>query len=66
MASEGCAGLLPVSCRSGKLDYEYGRCGVAVRNVSKNEPVARDLIKFMTSPEAAALLRKSAMEPPAR
>jgi molybdate transport system substrate-binding protein len=45
---------------------EYGRFGVAVRNVSKNETVARDLIKFMTSPESAALLRKSAMEPPAR
>src|ERR1041384_1265138 len=42
---------------------EYGRFGVAVRNVSKNEPFARDLIKFITSPEAAALLRKSAMEP---
>jgi molybdate transport system substrate-binding protein len=42
---------------------EYGHFGVAVRNVSKNETVARDLIKFMTSPEAAALLRKSAMEP---
>src|SRR5215467_11892488 len=45
---------------------EYGHFGVAVRNVSKNEAVARDLIKFMTSPEAAALLRKSAMEPPSR
>ena len=45
---------------------EYGHFGVAVRNVSKNEAVARDLIKFITSPEAAALLRKSAMEPPAR
>jgi molybdate transport system substrate-binding protein len=45
---------------------EYGRFGVAVRNVSKNEAAARDLIKFMTSPDAAALLRKSAMEPPAR
>jgi len=45
---------------------EYGRFGIAVRNVSKNEAVARDLIKFMTSPEGAALLRKSAMEPPAR
>jgi molybdate transport system substrate-binding protein len=42
---------------------EYGRFGVAVRNVSKNEAAARDLIKFMTSPEAAALLRKSTMEP---
>jgi molybdate transport system substrate-binding protein len=45
---------------------EYGHFGVAVRNVSKNEAVARELIKFMTSPEAAALLRKSAMEPPAK
>jgi molybdate transport system substrate-binding protein len=45
---------------------EYGHFGVAVRNVSKNEALARDLIKFMTSPEAAALVRKSAMEPPAR
>ncbi len=45
---------------------EYGHFGVAVRSVSKNQAVARDLIKFMTSPEAAALLRKSAMEPPAR
>lgn len=43
---------------------EYGHFGVAVRNVSKNEAAARDLIRFMTSPEAAALLRKSAMEPP--
>jgi molybdate transport system substrate-binding protein len=45
---------------------EYGHFGVAVRNVSKNEAVARDLIKFMTSPEAAMILRKSAMEPPAK
>jgi molybdate transport system substrate-binding protein len=45
---------------------EYGHFGVAVRNVSKNEALARDLIRFMTSPEAVALLRKSAMEPPAR
>jgi molybdate transport system substrate-binding protein len=45
---------------------EYGHFGVAVRNVSKNEAAARDLIKFMTSPEAAPLLRKGAMEPPAR
>src|SRR5947209_19291762 len=42
---------------------EYGHFGVAVRNVSKNEAAARELIKFMTSPEAAPLLRKSAMEP---
>jgi molybdate transport system substrate-binding protein len=45
---------------------EYGHLGVAVRNVSKNQDAARELIKFMTSPEAAALLRKTAMEPPER
>ena len=45
---------------------EYGHFGVAVRNVSKNPDVARELIKFMTSPEAAPLLRKTAMEPPER
>jgi molybdate transport system substrate-binding protein len=45
---------------------EYGHFGVAVRNVSKNQDVARELIKFMTSPEAAALLRKSGMEPAER
>src|SRR6059058_949935 len=45
---------------------EYGHFGVAVRNVSKNETVARALIAFMTSPDAAPLLRKTAMEPPAR
>ena len=45
---------------------EYGHFGVAVRNVSKNQAAARDLIKFMTSPEGAALVRKSAMEPPAK
>ena len=43
---------------------EYGHFGVAVRNVSKNPDVARELIKFMTSPAAAALLRQGAMEPP--
>ena len=45
---------------------EYGRFGVAVRNVSKNPDVARALIAFMTSPDAAPLLRKTAMEPAAR
>ena len=44
---------------------EYGHFGVGVRNVTKNEAAARDLIEFMTSPEAVALLRNSAMEPPA-
>jgi molybdate transport system substrate-binding protein len=42
---------------------EYGYFGVAVRNVSKNEALARDLITFMTSADAAPLLRKSGMEP---
>src|SRR5207247_7423410 len=45
---------------------EYGHFGVAVRNVSKNQDVARALIQFMTSPEAASLLRKTAMQPPER
>src|SRR6267378_6021356 len=45
---------------------EYGRFGVGVRNVSKNSDVARELIKFMADPANAALVRKSAMEPPAR
>src|SRR2546427_9267129 len=45
---------------------EYGHFGVAVRNVSKNQDVARELIKIMTSPPASALLRKTAMEPPER
>jgi molybdate transport system substrate-binding protein len=46
--------------------FEYGYFGVAVRNVSTNEALARDFIRFMTSPEGAALLRKSTMEPSAR
>src|SRR5215468_7452848 len=45
---------------------EYGHFGVAVRNVSKNQDVARELIQFMTSPAAVPLLRQSAMEPPER
>src|SRR5712691_5200351 len=45
---------------------EYGHFGVAVRNVSKNQDVARELIKFMRSSGAASLLRKTAMEPPER
>ena len=43
---------------------EYGHFGVGVRNVTRDEAAARDLIKFMTSPEAVPLLRRSAMEPP--
>ena len=45
---------------------EYGYFGVAVRNVSKNQDVARALIKFMADPANAALVRKSGMEPPAK
>jgi hypothetical protein len=40
---------------------EYGRFGVAVRNVS-NQDVAKALMAPI-SPEAAALLRKTAMGP---
>jgi hypothetical protein len=45
---------------------EYGRFGVAVRNMSNNQNEAHALIAFMTSLETAPLLRKTAMEPPAR
>jgi spermidine/putrescine-binding protein len=45
---------------------EYGRFGAAVMTVSKNKDGAQALIKFMVDPENAALVRKSAMEPPAR
>jgi hypothetical protein len=34
--------------------------------VSKEPQAARELIRFMAAPENAALIRKSAMEPPAR
>jgi len=45
---------------------EYGRFGAAVMTVSKNKDGAQALIKFMVDPANAALVRKSAMEPPAR
>ena len=45
---------------------EYGRFGLGVLTVSKNQDVAKAFIKFATSPEAAPLIRKSAMETPAR
>jgi molybdate transport system substrate-binding protein len=45
---------------------EYGRFGAAVMTVSKNKDGAQALIKFMADPANAALVRKSAMEPPAR
>jgi molybdate transport system substrate-binding protein len=44
---------------------EYGRFGLGVLTVSKNQDVAKAFIKFATSPEAAPLIRKSAMETPA-
>jgi len=43
---------------------EYGRFGVGLLTVSKQPEVAKALIKFMAAPENAALVRKSAMEPP--
>ena len=45
---------------------EYGRFGVGLLSVSKQPEAARAFIAFMISPEAAALIRKSAMETPAR
>jgi molybdate transport system substrate-binding protein len=45
---------------------EYGHFGVAVRNVSKNQDTAREMIKFMLSPYGAQLLRRTGMEPPAK
>ena len=43
---------------------EYGHIGVGLLAVSKQPEIARDFVKFMTSPEAGPLLRKSTMEPP--
>ncbi len=45
---------------------EYGRFGVGVLAVSKQPEAARAFIAFMTSPEAAPLIRKSAMDIPAK
>ena len=44
---------------------EYGRFGAAVMTVSKDKEAAKALVKFMADPANAALVRKSAMEPPA-
>ncbi len=43
---------------------EYGRFAVGLLTVSKEPEVAKAFIKFMTAPENAALVRKSAMETP--
>ncbi len=43
---------------------EYGRFSVGLLTVSPQPEVAKAFIKFMTAPENAALVRKSAMETP--
>jgi len=45
---------------------EYGKVGAGVLTGSKQPEVAAAFIKFMADPANAALLRKGAMEPPAR
>lgn len=45
---------------------EYGSFGIGVLTVSKEPDAAKAFIAFATSPAAAPLIRKSAMEPPAR
>lgn len=45
---------------------EFGHFGVGLLTVSKEPEAATAFMKFMTSPEAAPLIRKSAMEPPAK
>jgi len=45
---------------------EYGRVGVGLLAVSQQQEVANAFVKFMADPANAALLRKGAMEPPAR
>ena len=43
---------------------EYGRFGVGLLTVSKEQETAKAFIKFMAAPENAELVRKSAMETP--
>jgi len=45
---------------------EYGRFSIGVLTLSKEQEAAKAFIKFATSPEAAPLIRKSTMEPPAK
>ena len=45
---------------------EYGRVGAGVLSASKQPEVAAAFIKFMADPANAPLLRKAAMEPPAK
>jgi molybdate transport system substrate-binding protein len=43
---------------------EYGRFGAGLLTISKEAETARAFIKFISAPENAALIRKSAMETP--
>jgi molybdate transport system substrate-binding protein len=45
---------------------EYGRFSLGVLTLSKDQDAAKAFIAFATSPQAAPLIRKSTMEPPAR
>src|SRR5258708_24642396 len=45
---------------------EYGRVGVGLLAVSEQQEVASAFVKFLADPANAAVLRKGAMEPPAR
>lgn len=45
---------------------EYGRFSLGVLTVSKEPEAAKAFIKFATAPDAAPLIRKSAMETPAK
>jgi molybdate transport system substrate-binding protein len=45
---------------------EYGRFSIGVLTLSKEQEAAKAFVAFATSPEAAPLIRKSTMEPPAR
>src|SRR6266436_3520107 len=45
---------------------EYGRVGVGILTASKQRDVATAFAKFMADPTNAPLLRKAAMEPPAK
>jgi molybdate transport system substrate-binding protein len=44
----------------------YVHFAVGVLAVSKERDAAQELVKFMSSPEAAPLIRKSGMEPTPR
>jgi len=45
---------------------EYGRFSIGVLALSKEQEAAKAFVTFATSPEAAPLIRKSSMEPPAK